>query len=195
VAEAPGVDDPTFRTGDALFVFDDELRIRSWNRSAEELTGVTVEEAVGRPCWDVLGGSEENGTLVCHPGCAYARLAREGWPVRSHDVVVRTRTGRRRVAMSTIALSDARRNLFLHLLRDARDHVPENETADPPDLTPRELQVLELMADGLAAKAIAAQLGITVATVRNHIHAILLELGCHSQLGAVAQARRRGLLR
>jgi PAS domain S-box-containing protein len=71
----------TFRSGDALFAFDPDLTIVSWNLAAEELTGVPADEAVGRRCWDLLGGHDERGDLVCHPGCSTARLAREGWPV------------------------------------------------------------------------------------------------------------------
>jgi DNA-binding NarL/FixJ family response regulator len=41
---------------------------------------------------------------------------------------------------------------------------------------------------------IAQRLGIAQVTVRNHIQAILTELRCHSQLEAVAEARRRHLL-
>ena len=50
------------------------------------------------------------------------------------------------------------------------------------------------MRDGLAAKAISQRLRIAEPTVRNHIRAILLELGCHSQLEALAKARRWGLI-
>ena len=68
-----------FRSGDAVFAFDADLMIVSWNRAAEELTGVSAEEAVGRYCWEVLGGHDERGNLVCHRGCSTARLARERW--------------------------------------------------------------------------------------------------------------------
>lgn len=61
-------------------------------------------------------------------------------------------------------------------------------------LTGREHQVLELLAEGYRAGQIAAGLGVSIATVRNHIRAILSKLGCHSQLEAVAESRRRGLL-
>jgi DNA-binding NarL/FixJ family response regulator len=54
--------------------------------------------------------------------------------------------------------------------------------------------VIELIAEGVPAKVIAARLGIAEVTARNHIRAILLELGCHSQLEALAEARRRRLL-
>ena len=184
----------TFHSGDALFVFDEELRIVSWNRAAEELTGFRTEEVIGRRCWQVLGGTEEDGALVCHRRCSYARLAQEGWPVRCHDLLIRTDSGRRRVALSTIALNGAEPRLFLHVMRSAPKGAPEGTTPRGIDLTPRELQVLELLGEGLPAKAIAEKLGIAILTVRNHIRAVLLELGVHSQLEALAKARREGLL-
>jgi DNA-binding NarL/FixJ family response regulator len=77
---------------------------------------------------------------------------------------------------------------------------PAGETAqeqipDGVDLTARQHEVLELIAAGLATRAIAARLGISVPTVRNHIRAILLQFGAHSQIEALAAARRHGLLR
>jgi DNA-binding NarL/FixJ family response regulator len=54
--------------------------------------------------------------------------------------------------------------------------------------------VLGLLAEGVPAKVIAARLGLAEATVRNHIRAILFELGTHSQLEAVAKARRLDLV-
>jgi PAS domain S-box-containing protein len=195
-ADAGGVDDLGFTTGDALFVFDDELKIRSWNAAAEALTGFLTDEVVGRACWDVLNGSDEKGALVCHAGCSHARLAREGWPVRCHDVVIRTETGRRRVALSTIALTGPDPRLLLHVMRPVPDPtVEKHDTGVTVTLTPRQLQVLELLADGLPAKSVGERLGISVATARNHIRSILLELGAHSQLEAVAEARRHGMLR
>ena len=82
--------------------------------------------------------------------------------------------------------------LVLQLLRNgASDGRREGATAS---LTPRQRQVLRLLADGVQAKVIASRLGITEVTVRNHIAAILKELRCHSQLEAVVEAQRRGLL-
>jgi PAS domain S-box-containing protein len=181
-----------FRSGDAVFAFDADLTIVSWNRAAEELTGVLADEAVGRYCWEVLGGHDERGNLVCHRGCSNARLARERWPVRCQGLLVKAREGRRRVEVSTLAVDDGDRPLFLHVM------VPHRETALPPPssarLTPRQHQVLGLLAEGVPAKVIAARLGITEATVRNHIRAILLELGTHSQLEAIAKAHRLQLV-
>ena len=61
-------------------------------------------------------------------------------------------------------------------------------------LTRRQVDVLQLLAEGAQAAAIAARLGIAETTARNHIAGVLRRLGCHSQLEAVAEARRRGLL-
>jgi PAS domain S-box-containing protein len=177
-----------FLSGDALFVFDADLTIVSWKPAAEELTGVSGEEAGGQNCWEVLGGHDERGNLVCHSGCATARLAREGWPVSHQCLLVNGREGKRRVDVSTLAMDDGDRPLFVHVL------VPCSEAARPraaaSSLTPRQLEVLRLLANGDQAKVIAARLGLAEDTVRNHIRAILCALESHTQLEAVAKARR-----
>jgi PAS domain S-box-containing protein len=65
---------------------------------------------------------------------------------------------------------------------------------DIPELTPRQLEVLGMLASGKSAKEICSELYLSQATVRNHIRALLLALGAHSQLEALAKARRAGLL-
>ncbi len=65
----------------------------------------------------------------------------------------------------------------------------------PQRLSTRQNEVLELLAEGVPAREIAARLGLAEATVRNHIRLILRKLGCHSQLEAVAVAFRLDLLR
>jgi DNA-binding NarL/FixJ family response regulator len=70
---------------------------------------------------------------------------------------------------------------------------------DDPDsilepLTPREVQVLELLAEGLPNKAIAARLGISDQTVKFHVSAICGKLGAANRTDAVRRAARRGLI-
>jgi DNA-binding CsgD family transcriptional regulator len=179
-----------FRSGDALFAFDSDLAIVSWNRGAEELTGVPPDEAVGRLCWEVLGSHDDRGDLVCHPGCSIARLMREGFPVACHSLLIDTRRGRRCVHVSTIAVDEDDSQLFLHILVPSEKRSPAGSRA----LTTRQRQVLQLLAEGIPAKVIATQLGVVEATVRNHIRAILMALGAHSQLEAIANARRLRLI-
>jgi len=177
---------PSAQSGDALFAFDSDLTIVSWNRAAETLTGVPAEEAVGRPCWEILGGHDCRGDLVCHPGCSVARLARKDWSVGCQELAIRAREGTRTVHVSTIALDEGARRRFLHVL------VPHEERPPPKVrlLTARQQEVLQLLADGVPAKVIATQLEIVEVTVRNHIRAILIAHGAHSQLEAIANARR-----
>ncbi|MCB0200023.1 MAG: response regulator transcription factor [Caldilineae bacterium] len=69
-------------------------------------------------------------------------------------------------------------------------------SATPIDviLTPREQQVLDLLARGLNTKAIAESLSISVSTTRNHIQNILQKLHVHSRAQAVAYAFEHGLV-
>ncbi len=62
------------------------------------------------------------------------------------------------------------------------------------DLTARELEVLELVADGLSNDAIAKRLFLSVNTIRNHVQNVLSKLGAHSKLEAMVIARREGLV-
>jgi two-component system nitrate/nitrite response regulator NarL len=71
----------------------------------------------------------------------------------------------------------------------------------PPDaplaaegLTPREREVLALLAEGLANKAIAARLGISEHTAKFHVNAILGKLGVESRAEAIVRAARLGLV-
>ncbi len=59
-------------------------------------------------------------------------------------------------------------------------------------LTPREREVLEVMAAGLDNRAIAAKLRIQYTTVRGHVRAVIEKLGARSRLDAVARAYRNG---
>jgi two-component system nitrate/nitrite response regulator NarL len=62
------------------------------------------------------------------------------------------------------------------------------------DLTPRESEVLQLLAEGLTNKAIAQRLAISDHTVKFHVNAILSKLGAQSRTEAVVQATRAGLI-
>jgi DNA-binding CsgD family transcriptional regulator len=61
-------------------------------------------------------------------------------------------------------------------------------------LTPRELDVLQLLSQGLANKLIARRLGISEHTVKFHVNAILGKLGAQSRSEAIVQALRLGLV-
>ena len=62
------------------------------------------------------------------------------------------------------------------------------------DLTPRELDVLALLAEGASNKAIARQLGISVHTAKFHVGSLLDKLDATGRTDAVAHAARRGVI-
>ena len=62
-------------------------------------------------------------------------------------------------------------------------------------LTPRELEVLKLLSEGLTNQAIAERLVLSPHTIRNHIQSILPKVGAHSKLEAVTKAVRQGLIK
>ncbi len=65
---------------------------------------------------------------------------------------------------------------------------------DAAPLTPRERQVLDMMAEGLGNKSIARRLGISEHTVKTHVAALFAKLGASSRTEAVAMGVRRGLV-
>lgn len=76
------------------------------------------------------------------------------------------------------------------------EHIGRNdEGARAEQLTPRELEVLGLISQGLQNSEIAAQLFVTERTVKFHVSSILAKLGADNRTEAVAIAARRGLIR
>jgi DNA-binding CsgD family transcriptional regulator len=63
-----------------------------------------------------------------------------------------------------------------------------------PPLTPHEIRVLRLLADGYSVEAIAAALGVTPHAIVFHLRSIYAKLGVRSKLAAVVYALRHGLI-
>ena len=91
-------------------------------------------------------------------------------------------------------LAAARRS---NVTADAILLAPSERPDDEPSLeslTPRELDVLALVAEGRSNKAIAEALGISDQTVKFHVAAIIGKLGAANRTEAVRRAVRRGLI-
>ena len=86
--------------------------------------------------------------------------------------------------------SDEREAMVTEAATEREDRV--RRRAPFRRLTEREAQVLRAVIDGRQAEEIATMQDVSVATVRTHIRSILEKLGVHSQLAAVALARRAG---
>jgi LuxR family transcriptional regulator, maltose regulon positive regulatory protein len=138
-----------------------------------------------------FGGAD--GTEI--PAAAGIHLARAEILERSGDLGA--------VATAERAIELARRGGDVVTLREARalrDRAaaqparPRTATDLVEPLTERELVVLRLVAAGRSNRQIAAELYVTVGTVKTHVHAVSGKLGAANRVEAVARARERGLL-
>ena len=184
----------TISSNDALYICDESMTIVEWNAAAEQLTGVSAEQAVGEKCWRVIRGSAESGETVCHPGCSAARLSRQRWPANCGDLFVPTEKGRQLLHISTILVESGVNRYAVHPLHNGVELAKPEPPQVPSPLTKRQEQVLGLLAAGMRARAIAAELHLSEATVRNHLRGIRRELGVSSQVEGLARARQLGLV-
>jgi DNA-binding NarL/FixJ family response regulator len=100
----------------------------------------------------------------------------------------------RRAADGDLVLPSSQIGPILEQLQQARRDMSEAEQR-LGELTSRELQVLQAMADGKSTPDIARELYISPLTVQTHIKNTLAKLGVHSKLEAVTFAVRQGLVR
>ena len=78
--------------------------------------------------------------------------------------------------------------LFSRIARDAMDRGPE--VLESVRMTPREREVINLIAEGLSNKEIAERLGIATYTVRSHVRNVMEKLMLHTRLQIAAYAHR-----
>lgn len=110
------------------------------------------------------------------------------------SVVVVDQTGQRiQIEVSSCALHEGHRIVGVFGVVSRREDAPAPKPH--PHLTPRQNQVLQLLAHGRSTAQIAAELHLSVDTVRNHVRRMLRTLGVHSRIEALAVAHREGLLR
>jgi DNA-binding CsgD family transcriptional regulator len=101
-----------------------------------------------------------------------------------------------KVEISSVALDDGTSvvGIFgvLHRLQGSETQLDEKPAT--PKLTPRQHEVLRLLAHGHSTRQIAEELHLSVETVRNHVRGVLKGLGVHSRIEALAVAFRDRLL-
>jgi DNA-binding NarL/FixJ family response regulator len=133
----------------------------------------------------VDGGDDENSLDALYAG-AQAILPRSA--DRSEIVVA--------IKAVTNGLAVLPRELLATLLNGSSpvDELLDRDDAGRAPLTPRELEVLAAMADGVSNKAIARRLGISFHTAKFHVAAILAKLNADNRTEAVRKAAQLGLV-
>jgi len=204
---------------EAAFATGLDGAVRIWNRGAEELFGIRSQDAINRPCSELLEGRDSQNTCVCRPDCPVIQMADKGTQVPCFDLRVRARAGHPKwVNVSILRTRTSTGELLVvHLLRDIESRK-ELETitgkflaqvgsltghdlaqlltpASAPHvaLTSREHEIVQLLARGLSTRAISQELNISETTVRNHVQHVMEKLSTHSRTEAVLRAVREGL--
>jgi DNA-binding CsgD family transcriptional regulator len=206
IAVATGTHGIVFSTGEPAFAVDRHGSILPWNEAAATSLCYREAEALGSKCWQLVRGKDTFGNRYCCEHCPMMEMAvRHQSPYRC-SMSLKTATGTlKRYKVSTLVLFDGHDGETLIHLCHAEPDGSTNTSGVSSDsnhdansslgiLTPRELQVLQHLADGHATEDVATLLSISTATVRNHIEHLLHKLHAHSRLEAVAVARRLGLI-
>jgi DNA-binding CsgD family transcriptional regulator len=192
-------------------------RVVFWNPAAEKLLARSAAVALGRRCGQVVGARDVFGNRYCTDDCPLLGMARRNEPVRPFEWRVagapEGQTRRARVQVLRLPGSAPGDYVLVHLIEPLDEDAHLREVLSilsasaapgapapvaplaPPPLTRREQEVLAGIASGLQNKEIAVRLGISLATVRNHVHAILEKLQVHSKLEALSLAVREGWVR
>jgi DNA-binding CsgD family transcriptional regulator len=158
---------------------------------------ITWMNDASRELFGDLKGVVPLGKTVVPEHAPFARREFErklgGVPFTDYEIDVIMRDGRRvRAEISSVPIpgDDPENAVFAVAWLDRQP-----PRAVEAGLTPRQRQVLQLLAEGKSTEQIAAELHLSTETVRNHIRHTLKGLGAHSRLEAVVVARRLGLIR
>jgi len=126
---------------------------------------------------------------------AYVLLSDDAWNAGAIRLGVRAMLPRDASAAEIMAaVESAAAGLAVIHPDDLAPLLPTPTAAEPSNLTPRELEVLRMMAEGAANKAIAFALDISEHTVKFHVASILSKLNAGTRTEAVAIGLRRGLV-
>ena len=197
------------RTGDGVYVVDYDQNIVFWNRTAERVLGHKATDVIGRKCFDLIAGGDYLGHPFCSSDCEVIECARRGHAPANYDVRTNSSSGKPKwlnISIVVLAGRKKRSTLTVHLFRDitgerrralhapVQAQSPAEEEGALARLTRREAEVLQCLSMGMTNRRVAAALGVSETTVRNHIEHLLAKLGVHSKLEAVLLAARHRIV-
>jgi DNA-binding CsgD family transcriptional regulator len=167
------------------YVLDRFGYIRWLNHAAEDIVG----DRRGQRFTDVVAAAD-----MSRASAAFARNIVGGTGAKDVAVDVLSRRGEPiRVEVSSVPLRRGTKVVGVFGLAPVGKHTARPRNVHP-HLTSRQSEVLNRLAIGRSTEEIAAELHVSIATVRSHVRRLLRTLGAHSRLEAVAIARADGLL-
>jgi DNA-binding NarL/FixJ family response regulator len=166
----------------------------SWGAGGDSVR-IGVDVVVADDAAGALGMAWRDGTrlLVLSNDLAVADRLRAtapgAWGVASPDVDAEALRAAVRAVAAGFSVAMQRPSVPM-----VRPSAPVEDVMPTESLTPREQDVLQLLAEGLPNRAIASSLGISDHTVKFHLAAIFGKLGARTRTEAVRRGLRRGLL-
>lgn len=179
------------------YAIDLNQTIVYWNEQAEQILGYKAQYAIGRKCYEVVQSLALDGTTsACKKNCPAIVAANRG---EIHPVAyasMRCASGQRKqvTVFPLIATNESDEFVLVHMFHEAHPGQADIDSQVPVSLTPRELEILRLLAMGLRPSEVAEQLVISVHTVRKHISNASEKLHSHGMLSAVLAAQRHHLI-
>jgi DNA-binding CsgD family transcriptional regulator len=168
------------------YVLDRFGYIRWLNREAESIMG----DKRGHRFTEVITAAD-----TPRASAAFARNIVGGAGVKDVGVDVLSRRGEPiRVEVSSVPLRRGTKVVGIFGLAPVDKRPRRLPASELPHLTSRQTEVLNALAIGRSTEEIAAEMHVSIATVRSHVRRLLRTLGVHSRLEAVAVARADGLL-
>jgi len=189
-------------TGDPAFAVDRNGMVVLWNEASEQAFGYAEAEALGRKCWELLCGHDINGNRYCFENCPLIEMAFLHEPVHAFKSSFDTSSHQQKqFSVSCVTVFDRPGDEMLlhichpeHVLPDEVRRPAPTPRASQETLSQREIEVLRLLADGVATDDVARRLSISTRTVRTHIQHLMYKLQVHNRRDAILEGKRLDLI-
>ena len=206
--------------GPGAYAVAADQTILFWNDGAERILGHSADQVTGLRCHQVAARGLTND---CRCGCPSMRQLRNGQIPTATEMQILSASGERKtVGVIPVVIAGVLDGepMLVHLLEDpaatgfvvgdaegerdvarsAEVVINPNRSArgdavNVPALSPREVQVLRLVALGKETARIAEELGVSRHTAQNHIRNFRQKLGAATKLDAVVAAIHLGIIR
>jgi len=179
---------------DGVFTVDLEWKITSFNRAAEEITGIKKNEAIGRYCWEVFRAS------ICEQGCLLRKTIKTGHPFVNQSIFIVNSEGERiPVSISSALLKDNKGEIIggvetfrdLSVVEELRKQLTDKHTFHDIISKSKEMKrlfgMLELIAESDTTVLIEGESGTgkelfakAIHSVSNRRKAPLITINCSS---------------
>lgn len=168
------------------YVNDRAGRIRWMNERAIELFG----DRVGSPFTAPVAPEAESASRI-----EFAKKILGTSRTSDYETILVLKSGEHvQAEIHAVSIVEAGQVVGIFGIVDIDERSRPMPASVPSSLTPRQQEVLLLLARGCSTRQIAEMLSLALATVRNHINALLRALGVSSRIEALIEARRLGLI-